>query len=86
MTANLFGINWKIKMDSYHPDDKIVDLKIMRSMDPIWSDKCHMKSDFIRYWGYDIQGAVYQKVVELVTGKKTAFLHCVCNKGRDGKD
>ena len=80
MTANLFGINWKIKIDSYHPDDKIVDLKIMRSMDPIWSDKCHMKSDFIRYWGYDIQGAVYQKVVELVTGKKLPFFIACATK------
>ena len=73
MTATLFGIEWKIKMDSYHPGDKIVDLKIMKSMDPIWSDKNHMKSDFIRYWGYDIQGAVYQKVVEIVTGQKLPF-------------
>ena len=73
MTATLFGIEWKIKMDSYHPGDKIVDLKIMKSMDPIWSDKNHMKSDFIRYWGYDIQGAVYQKVAEIVTGQKLPF-------------
>jgi hypothetical protein len=80
MTANLFGVDWKIKMDSYHPDDKIVDLKVMRSMDPIWSDKCHMKSDFIRYWGYDIQGAVYQKVVELRTGKKLPFFIACATK------
>lgn len=73
MSAKLFGTDWKIKMDSYFPGDKIVDLKIMRSMDPIWSDKCHMKSDFIRYWGYDIQGAIYQKVVEINTGKKLPF-------------
>lgn len=80
MTAMLFGIEWKIKMDSYHPGDKIVDLKIMRSMDPIWSDKNHMKSDFIRYWGYDIQGAVYQKVVEIVTGQKLPFFIACATK------
>lgn len=80
MTANLFGVDWKIKMDSYHPGDKIVDLKVMRSMDPIWSDKCHMKSDFIRYWGYDIQGAIYQKVVELVTGQKLPFFIACATK------
>mgnify|MGYP003291136785 CR=1 FL=1 len=73
MTFNLFGIDWKIKMDSYHPDDKIVDLKIMKDMKPIWSDELHKKMDFIRYWGYDIQGAIYQKGVELVTGKKLPF-------------
>lgn len=80
MTGNLFGIDWKIKMDSYHPDDKIVDLKVMRSMDPIWSDRNHMKSDFIRYWGYDIQGAVYQKIVEINTGKKLPFFIACATK------
>lgn len=80
MTANLFGTDWKIKMDAFHPDDKIVDLKVMRSMEPIWSEKCHMKSDFIRYWGYDIQGAIYQKVTEIVTGKKLPFYIAAATK------
>lgn len=73
MTGNLFGVDWKIKMDSYHPDDKIVDLKIMKDMKPIWSDEKHAKFDFIHYWGYDIQGAIYQKIVEINTGKKLPF-------------
>lgn len=73
MTANFFGVDWKIKMDSYFKDDKIVDLKIMKDMNPIWSDVMRRKVDFIRYWGYDIQGAVYQKAVELKTGKKLPF-------------
>lgn len=73
MTGNLFGLDWKIKMDSYHPDDKIVDLKVMKDMAPIWSDLTHSYMDFIRYWGYDIQGAVYQKIVEINTGKKLPF-------------
>ncbi|MBO5435360.1 PD-(D/E)XK nuclease-like domain-containing protein [bacterium] len=73
MTGNLFGVDWKIKMDSYHPDDKIVDLKVMRDMQPIWSADRHSRVDFIRYWGYDIQGAIYQKIVELNTGKKLPF-------------
>ena len=80
MTANLFGIDWKIKMDSYHPNDKIVDLKIMKDMKPIWSDQLHSKVDFIRYWGYDIQGAIYQKVTELVTGVKLPFYICCATK------
>lgn len=73
MTGNLFGVDWKIKMDSYHPNDKIVDLKIMKDMKPIWSDEKHAKVDFIHYWGYDIQGAIYQKIVEINTGKKLPF-------------
>lgn len=80
MTGNMFGTEWKIKMDSYHPDDKIVDLKVMQSMNAIWSDKNHMKSDFIRYWGYDIQGAVYQKIVEINTGKQLPFFIACATK------
>jgi hypothetical protein len=73
MTGNLFNTDWKIKMDSYHANDKIVDLKIMKDMSPIWSDSLRTKVDFIHYWGYDIQGAVYQKIVELNTGNKLPF-------------
>lgn len=51
MTNRLFGIDWKIKMDSYFPNDKIVDLKVMRDMNPIYSEKLHRKTDFIHYWG-----------------------------------
>jgi hypothetical protein len=80
MTANLFGVDWKIKMDSYHPNKMIVDLKVMKNMAPIWSDKRHEKMDFIRYWGYDIQGAIYQKVVEIVTGYKLPFFIACATK------
>lgn len=73
MTANMFGIDWKIKMDSYHKDDKIVDLKVMRDMNPVYSPSLRQKVDFIKWWGYDIQGAIYQKVVEINTGKKLPF-------------
>lgn len=54
-TAELFGTPWKIKIDSLLPD-KIVDLKVMRTIERI------MGQSFITYWGYDIQGAVYQAV------------------------
>lgn len=54
-TAELFGTEWKIKMDSYHPD-KIVDLKVMRSMERI------MGKSFIEQWGYDLQMAIYAAV------------------------
>lgn len=54
-TAEMFGTLWKIKMDSYHPD-KIVDLKVMRSMERI------MGKSFVEHWGYDLQMAVYAAV------------------------
>ena len=54
-TAELFGTTWKIKIDSLHPD-KIVDLKVMRSMERI------MGKSFVEHWGYDLQMAVYAAV------------------------
>lgn len=38
----------------------IVDLKYMRDFEPIWSDEAHERLHFAEYWGYDIQGAIYQ--------------------------
>lgn len=54
-TAELFGTPWKIKIDSLLPD-KIVDLKVMRSMERI------MGKSFVEHWGYDLQMAVYAAV------------------------
>ena len=73
MTGKLFGTEWKIKMDSYIPDVAIVDLKVMSSITDLKWVRDLGYLDFVRYWGYDIQGAVYQKIVEINTGKKLPF-------------
>ena len=73
MTANIFGCDWKIKIDSYIEGVAIVDLKVMASITDLKWVKDLGYLDFVRYWGYDIQGAIYQKVVELNTGKKLPF-------------
>lgn len=39
----------------------IVDLKYMRDFKPVWDDEEKELKNFIQYWGYDIQGAIYQK-------------------------
>ena len=43
-------------------DGALVDLKVMRDMEPVWSDAEHRYVNFVEAWGYDIQGAVYQAV------------------------
>lgn len=40
----------------------IVDLKCMRDFEPIWNEQAQEKLPFIEHWGYDIQGAIYQKL------------------------
>lgn len=77
MTGELFGVQWKIKVDVLH-DDKIVDLKVMKDMLPIFKDG--ERQTFIDAWGYDIQGYIYQQIVEANTGKKLPFYLAVVTK------
>jgi hypothetical protein len=78
MTAELFGLPWKIKMDVYN-GERIVDLKVVKDFANIY-DRGYGWRSWIEYWGYDVQGAVYQKVVELVTGKKLPFFLAAVTK------
>jgi hypothetical protein len=80
MTANVFGMDWKIKIDVYHHDKAIVDGKVMKSI----KDKFYLKDqgyvNFIEYWGYDYQAAIYQMVVEANTGKQLPFYIAAASK------
>ena len=80
MTAELFGCDWKIKMDSYLPGKAIVDLKVMASITDLKWVKDIGYLDFVRYWGYDLQGVIYQKIVEINTGKKLPFFIAAVTK------
>lgn len=73
MTGEIGGAEWKIKIDSYIPDVAIVDLKVMASITELKWVKDLGYLDFVRYWGYDIQGAVYQEIVRQNTGKLLPF-------------
>jgi hypothetical protein len=68
MTGEIAGVPFKIKMDSYHPDKMIVDLKYMASL-----RSPNLFEPMVKYWGYDIQGAVYQEIVYQNTGKRLPF-------------
>ena len=72
-TAEMFGVSWKIKMDVYRPGERIVDLKCVKDFGDIWDGTLGSRRSWLEYWGYDIQGAIYQKVVEENTGKKLPF-------------
>lgn len=80
MTGELFGAKWKIKIDSYIPDVAIVDLKVMSSITRLEWVRDIGYLDFVRYWGYDIQGAVYQEIVRQNTGKRLPFFIAAATK------
>lgn len=73
MTGKVWGVDWKIKIDSYHESKAIVDLKCMKNFDAMYVDGLGRVS-FVEAWGYDYQGIIYQKVVEAVTGEKLPFI------------
>ena len=82
MTAEIFGSMWKIKMDSYIPNTAIVDLKIVDDIYKPYFHKDTGKINFIQERGYDFQLAIYQKVVELNTGKKLPCYIAAADKGK----
>lgn len=77
MTAELFDVEWKIKIDCLH-DDKIVDLKYMKDMGSIYMDG--ERKSFVQAYGYDLQGYIYQQIVEQNTGKHLPFYLAVITK------
>ncbi len=40
----------------------IVDLKYMGSIQSVWNDETQCRISYIQYWGYDVQGAIYQRL------------------------
>ena len=75
-TGYIEGIPFKIKIDSYHKGKMIVDLKVIRDFKPIYDEDEGCYLDFIRYWGYDIQAAIYQAV----EGNNLPFYICAVTK------
>lgn len=64
ITFELFGAPWKAKMDVYLKGERIVDTKLMRTMDRI------MGQSFVTHWSYDYQCAVYSEGEFIVNRKK----------------
>lgn len=75
MTGEIEGVPFKIKMDSFDPDEYICDLKYMASL-----RSPNLFEPMIKYWGYDIQAACYQEIVRQNIGKKLPFIFDVATK------
>jgi len=71
-TGIIEGVPFKIKIDSYHPGKCLVDLKIMRDFENQFKPE-QGRLNFIEYWQYDIQAAIYQEVEFQNSGKRLPF-------------
>ena len=75
MTGEIAGVPFKIKMDNYKPNEFISDGKYMASL-----RSPNLFEPMVKYWGYDIQGAVYQEIVYQNTGKRLPFYLDIATK------
>lgn len=75
MTGEIAGVPFKIKMDNYKPNEFISDGKYMASL-----RSPNLFEPMVKYWGYDLQGAVYQEIVYQNTGKRLPFYLDIATK------
>jgi len=70
MVGELFGVPFKVKLDSLLPN-AIVDLKTVASIRETHYDPVSgRRMNFIEWWDYILQMAVYQEIVRQNTGNK----------------
>lgn len=67
LSAELFGVEWKAKFDFYN-EQRIVDLKTTKDFNDVYDPGYGWRS-WIEYYGYDIQGAIYTRIEQKVTGR-----------------
>lgn len=73
MTGTLFGIPWRIRVDKYVPDGRlIIDYKTVANINELkWSNEFHEKVTFIDAYGYMMRAAVYSEVEKQFSGSTT---------------
>lgn len=82
MTGDISGLPFKIKMDSLHRGKCIVDLKVMQDIKKVFWTKDYGHMDFVTYWGYDIQLAIYQEIYRQNTGETLPCYIAAADKGK----
>lgn len=74
LTGEIFGKKFKGKLDVRH-EECIVDLKVMKDMNPVWSPIQREKVNFVYAWRYTDQLAIYQELEFQTTGiRKPCYL------------
>lgn len=80
ITGELFGVNWKGKIDLLNIEEGyFVDLKTSRGFDQrYWSSDHRGYVSFVDAFGYTIQVAIYEKLLEMEYGKPfVGYLYAV---------
>lgn len=80
VTGELFGANWKGKIDCLNVDEGyFVDLKTTREIErKLWSTRDNNWASFVEDYGYILQMAVYKTLLEKQYGKEfTPYIYAV---------
>lgn len=85
MTGELWGLPFKIKMDAYN-EKWIADLKTCEDIYKGYYAKGLGTLNFIEYFDYVLQGAIYQEIVRQNTGKTLPFYIVAVSKQKDEPD
>lgn len=80
--GNISGLPFKIKIDSLHPGKCIVDLKVMQDITKTFWARDYGYMDFVTYWGYDMQLAIYQEIYRQNTGETLPCYIAAADKGK----
>ena len=71
VTGEIGGVLFKGKIDSYLPNTAIVDLKTCQAIKKTdYSTEARDRLNWIDFWGYDYQLAIYQELIRQAIGKK----------------
>lgn len=79
-TGEIAGVPVKIKIDSSFPGKLNVDLKAIKDFNLLWNDELRIKQNFIDYYNYVLQAALYQEIDRQNTGFKLPFIIAAMTK------
>lgn len=82
MTGEISGVPVKIKIDSFHKDKCIVDLKAMANLDLIWNDKTRQKENFVDTYDYVLQRCIISRNCKAKYRKTITIYYSSCNKAK----
>ena len=68
-TGEIEGLKFKIKADSFFPKKNVcVDMKVVKDFEPIYNPRTNQKENFVDFWHYDWQAAIYAEIIRQNTG------------------
>ena len=79
MTGTIANVPVKIKIDCFHSNKLLTDLKVIKDMKLLYNEKTHQKENFIDYYDYVLQRKFVSRDCEAKYRQKTTIYNCSCN-------